>query len=162
MDLTGAYLSNERECLELGTDRQTYIVKPKQLSFHSINKDPDWMYFRLDTHHLQPSGVYDYGEDEEKEEVTEIASGAYFNRGVWDHGYFDYDDGKGEVRLKSNARVVTRFFRGSIVIFCKFSHYNLVQGPTFNAYDATHNKYDNADFRKLISGMSDITSKTTL
>jgi hypothetical protein len=73
LDLTGAKLSAvEKECVELYSGELTYLVKPKELIFFSVNKDnPDWMGFRLDLNTLRPSGVYEeYSEDTIREEVT--------------------------------------------------------------------------------------------
>jgi hypothetical protein len=62
----------EKECVELYSGELTYLVKPKELIFFSVNKDnPDWMGFRLDLNTLRPSGVYEeYSEDTIREEVT--------------------------------------------------------------------------------------------
>jgi serine/threonine-protein kinase len=100
------------------------------------------MYFRLDTYPLKDSGVYeDIAKDTFFEELTEVVPGEYADQGVWEYGYYVYPDSEEEERLRKGARRVTRYLRGSFVIFCKASWYNLVQGPTFDAYNVIHQNY---------------------
>lgn len=152
LDLTGAKLSVvEKGCVELHTKGLTYLVKPKELIFFSVDKDPGWMGFRLDLNTLQPSGVYEeYFEDTIREEVTEVLPGVYEQRAVWDDGYYIYTDSDREERLRANARVVTRFLHGSLVIFSKGSWYNLVRTKSFDAYNAIHNKFSAEEFYEFI------------
>lgn len=156
LDLTGAKLSAVEEgCVELHTKGLTKLVKPQELIFFSIDKDPGWMGFRLDLSTLQPSGVYEeYSENSITEEVTEVLPGVYEQRAVWDYGYYIYPDSDREERLRANARVVTRFLRGSLVIFSKVSWYNLVRTKNFDAYNAIHNEFSAEEFYEFIKDMA--------
>jgi serine/threonine-protein kinase len=58
LDLEGTTASVESGCLELITDGLANIVKPARLEFESFSHDPQWDYFRLYAHPLEPSGVY--------------------------------------------------------------------------------------------------------
>jgi len=155
LDLTGAKRSIEQGCVELDADGLAYICKPRELTFYAVENEPDWMYFQLDTSPLKDSGVYeDIDEDEFSEELTEVAPGEYADRSVWDYGYYVYDDSGKEERLRKSARVVTRILRGSLVIFCKASWYNLVQGSKFDAYNAIHQKCTAEEFYQLIKKLA--------
>jgi len=155
LDLTGAKHSVEQGCIELNAGTLAYVCRPKELTFYAVENEPDWMYFRLDTDPLKDSGVYEeIAEDALSEELTEAAPGEYADRGVWDYGYYVYDDSGKEEMLRKDARVVTRILRGSIVIFCKASWYNLVRGPEFDAYNAIHQKYTAEEFNQLIKKLA--------
>lgn len=154
LDLTGATFSVENQCIELHSDGLFYIAKPKSLSFYSVNHNPDWMYFRLDTYDLKPSGVYEeISEEAIREDVTEVAPGVYEHIGIWEYGYYQYPDVDEDVRLREDARVVTRFLKGSFVIFCKASLYNIIRGK-YDAYKARHNQMSADQFYRHIKDMA--------
>lgn len=143
LDIANANLSVEEGCIEIDTRGLIDIVKPSRLIFHSFqNTEPQWNYFRLETNELEPSGVYDY-EDYSDEELCEITSGRYIDRSYWDEGEYD-----GE-KLPSEARVVTRHFGGSFVIFQKTSIYN----RNSSTYDGRHNKMTDEEFRDYIQSV---------
>lgn len=146
LDLTSAKLSIEPQCIELNFGGCINIFKPKSLDFNSFGGANEWSYFRLETDELKPSGVYDdctfcY------EELTEIEPGKYVDRGIWEYGYYGYDENGQEKRLPKSARVVARYFNGSLVVFAKTSVYNQIDGT----YDARHNKMGAEEFRKYIT-----------
>ena len=149
LDLEDARLSVEEGCIEL--DFQLIdIVKPKRLIFESFGYDPEWNYFRLELDELEPSGVYETEEGEEPynkkydyEAVSELYPGHYDKYDLVEHRY-DYQDMGYEI--PENARQVTRWFRGSFVIFNKRSTYNLTPAT----YDGRHNKMDTEEFRSYI------------
>ncbi len=147
-DLHGAADSVENECIELhfSTGKGAYIIKPKSLSFESFGFPYEWAYFRLETKQLEPSGIYDNYGDDIKEEVTELPPGRYVERHYWDENFYGYDEGGVEKPLSDEARIIVRYFAGSIVIFAKGSTYNLA-GKT---YDGRHNKMSGAEFKDYI------------
>lgn len=140
MDLSGARSSTrEAGCIELVTDGFVSILRPKSLHFESFGYDPEWDYFRLEASELEPSGVYP-GLDRNDEEVTEIGGEFYAPRHHWDSGSFEHKP------LPEGSRSVSRYFRGSFVVFSKESIYNHTSGT----YDARHDKVSADEFRSYI------------
>ena len=140
LDIDNAYLSSEEGCIEIDTGGLIDIVKPSRLIFNSFqDAEPQWNYFRLETRELEPSGVYDF-EDYSDEELCELSPGKYIDRSYWDEGKYEGN------RLPSEARVVTRHFSGSFVIFQKTSIYN----RNSSTYDGRHNKMTDEKFREYI------------
>jgi hypothetical protein len=157
LDVEGADISTEDNCIEINTGGLTEILKPSRLIFHSFKAEHQWNYFRIETLELEPSGVYedmDYSDDEsyepsdkEKlssfysdEELCELSPGNYISSIYWDEGEY-----RG-TKLPSSARIVTRHFKGSFVIFQKTSIYN----RNSSTYDGRHNKMNDAEFRNYI------------
>lgn len=156
LDVEGADISVEDNCIEINTGGLIEILKPSRLIFHSFNADPQWNYFRIETLNLEPSGIYedkDYSDEENEsspeenlsnfysdEELCELSPGVYISSIYWDEGEYD-----GE-KLPTSARVVTRHFKGSFVIFQKTSIYN----RNSSTYDGRHNKMTDEEFRNYI------------
>jgi hypothetical protein len=142
LDVEGAGLSSEKDCIEIDTGGLIDILKPSRLIFHSFkNEEPQWNYFRLETLELKPSGIYD--NEDYDEELCELTSGEYISRAYWDEGKYN---GK---KLPSEARVITRHFGGSFVIFQKTSIYN----RNSRTYDGRHNKMTDEEFRNYIQNV---------
>ena len=155
LDLKDARLSHEEGCIEL--DFQLIdIVKPKRLLFESFGYEHEWNYFRLETGDLEPSGVYEKEEEDKDvpsedeplsdernyEELSELSPGEYYPYHILEDRYHYKDD----YLITDYARHVTRWFKGSFVIFCKRSTYNL----TSSTYDGRHNKMTTDEFREYI------------
>ena len=148
LDLDRAIRSErEPDCIELITQGCTNIVMPIRLLFESFDGDHQWNYFRLETGGLKPTEGLD--EDtattELDEELTDIGGQTYASLWRWLENEYE---GK---PLPSGSRRVTRFFRGSFVIFQKTSHYNL--DP--KTYDARHDKMTSDKFRAYIAEQKD-------
>lgn len=144
LDLEDVRLAGEAGCIEL--DFQLIdIVKPKRLLFESFGYDPEWNYFRLELDELEPSGIYKKEETSkyDYEEVTEIYPGDYDTYDIMEDRYEYRESGSD---IPDMARHVTRWFRGSFVIFNKRSKYNL----TSSTYDGRHNKMNTDEFRDYI------------
>lgn len=156
LDLEDARLSHEDGCIELDF-RLTNIVKPKRLLFESFGYDHQWNYFRLETGDLEPSGVYENEEESKNgqtsgneslnderyfEELSELSPGEYYPNHIIEDRYYYEDD----YLITDHARHVRRWFKGSFVIFCKRSTYNL----TSSTYDGRHNKMTTDEFREYI------------
>ena len=149
LDLVGAKFSVEDNCIELRFEANMFmIVKPRVLMFESMPGFAEWSYFRLETRQLTPSGVYE-GLTGTFEEVLEIAPGDYTSRTVFDQGFIYGPSGE-EIPLPEDARVITRQFGGSFVVFAKASHYNEIDN-----YKGTHNKISADKFRKEIESVVD-------
>lgn len=136
LDVEGADISVEDNCIEIDTGGLIDIVKPTRLIFHSFKAEQQWNYFRLETADLKPSRVYETN-DYSDEELCELSPGNYVSRVHWDEGEYR------EEKLPKSARVVTRHFRGSFVIFQKTSIYN----KNSRTYDGRHNKMTDVEFR---------------
>ena len=150
LDLEGAKISNERDCIELDFGGLNYVVKPKRLIFESFGGDPEWNYFRLELDELSASGVYKndddkipYDKNHDQEGVSEIYPGSYDKYDLVEHRY-DYNEMGYEI--PDTARQVYRYFRGSFVIFNKMSTYNM----TSSTYDGRHDKMTTDEFREYI------------
>lgn len=150
-DLCGAEPSFERDCINLLDGGTLIVVKPEKLIFNSFKDDKSniWSYFRLETHNLEPSGIYDdrtseYG----SEELVCINKSQYISRDYWDNGLY-YDANGNERKFTRKDTIATRYFRGAFVIFAKGSIYNKMSYP-FDAYDGRHNKMNNETFRQYI------------
>lgn len=138
LDLEGAKLSYEENCIELNLSGQVYILKPSKLSFECFHGNSDWNYFRLDTKTLELIRDYDHLMDNEG--LTEIEPGIYS-----DFECYEFDDFNGE-RLPTSARPIVRVSGGSFLICLSTGIYNSIPGT----YDGRHNKIDTNEFRKYI------------
>ena len=153
MDLEDVRLSHEENCIEL--DFQLIdIVKPKRLLFESFGYDHEWNYFRLEADELEPSGAYDDEVDEDssntkrdREDVTEVYPGQYETYDFLESSMYREQEDY-EYERPKEMRHVTRWFRGSFVIFCKRSTYNRSR----STYDGRHNKMTSDEFREYIQG----------
>ncbi len=159
LDLRNVRPAIEDGCIEL--DFQfVHIVKPKRLLFESFGYNSEWNYFRLEAEEILPHGdnvnkkikekikvnILDEEEVEDEieyafEELSE-ASGEYYP-------YFSYEDrmyNKNDYYIPNSARHITRWLKGSFVIFGKRSVYNL--NPS--TYDGRHNVMSTDEFRAYI------------
>ena len=154
LDLEDVRLAHEEGCIELDS-QSIHIVKPKRLLFESFGYNHEWNYFRLETEELKPSGVYETEDGEEpyershdEEAVSELSPGQYYPYYIMEDSSYYKDD----YPITDFSRHITRGFRGSFVIFCKRSPYNL----DVSTYDGRHNKMTTDEFRKYIQRSVDI------
>jgi serine/threonine-protein kinase len=144
-DLTGAKRSSEKGCIEFSTPNSVRIVKPKVLEFNYFPNNTNWAYFRLETAGLKPISP-NIDSSSIKEKVTELEPGHYVEKEIWEKGYLGYDEKGNRILLPKSARIVSRYFRGSFVIFAKSSPYN----KNHVTYDARHDKMNSKKFRQYI------------
>lgn len=144
-DLLNSALSDEPGCIELNTEGSC-IVKVKFLTFENVNNDFDTSYFRLELDALEPSGVYEESLNREgREELVELSPSRYIKSFYWDANEYQ---GK---KLPKSARRVSRYFKGSFVIFSKTSEYNDRRGRFGDSYSAQHDNMDEGSFRSYIT-----------
>lgn len=144
LDLLGARFSSERDCIELVFHPQVgFVLKPKLLIFESFPGFSEWSYFRLETEELAPSGVYKSVTT--YEELLELEPGKYVDRIIYDQGHLGTDEEGRPIALPKGARIVSRQFKGSYVVFAKASPYNET-----NNYRGDHDKYSPDKFRDVI------------
>ncbi|NEW86327.1 MULTISPECIES: serine/threonine protein kinase [Rhodopseudomonas] len=139
--VTGISLAAENGFIKLSAGTPT-ILKPKKLTFESFGKGSRWNYFRLEAQDVATSGtergylsVRGY-----HEVLCEIRPGEYVTPRAWDDGEFDGEP------LPPSATPVTRYLKGSFVIFSTRSPYNLAP----ETYDARHEKVNEEQFRAYI------------
>ena len=144
-DLIGTKKSFEEDCIEFKTPNSVRIVKPKVLEFNYFPNNIDWAYFRLETSALKPI-TPDIDPSFIKEKLTELEPGYYAEKEVWEKGYLGYDENGNRILLPKDARIVSRYFKGSFVMFAKGSLYN----KNHVTYDARHNKMNSKKFRQYI------------
>jgi len=144
-DLTGAKKSSEKECIEFSTPNSVRIVKPKVLEFNYFPNNTNWAYFRLETAGLKPI-IPNIDPSVIKEKITELEPGHYVEKEIWEKGYLGYNEKNSRILLPKSARIVSRYFRGSFVIFPKSSPYN----KNHVTYDARHDRMSSKKFRQYI------------
>ena len=144
-DLTGAKRSTEKGCIEFSTPNSARIIKPKVLEFNYFPNNTGLSYFRLETANLKPI-TPNINPSFIKEKVTELEPGHYTEKKVWEKGYLGYDEKGKRILLPKSARIVSRYFKGSFVIFAKSSPYN----KNHVTYDARHDKMNGKKFRQYI------------
>lgn len=144
-DLTGAKRSTEKGCIEFFTPNSVRIVKPKVLEFNYFPNNTCWAYFRLETVGLKPI-TPNLSPSFIKEKVTELEPGHYIEKEIWEKGYLGYNEKGNRILLPKSARLVSRYFKGSFVIFVKSSPYN----RNHVTYDARHDKMNGKKFRQYI------------
>ena len=137
--------STEKEAIELRTPHSVRIVKPKVLEFNYFTNHIEWAYFRLETGGLKPI-TPNLDLSLIKEKLTEIEPGRYLEKEIWEKGYLGYDKNGYRILLPKTARLVSRYFKGSFVIFAQNSLYN----KDHVTYDARHDKMNGKKFRQYI------------
>lgn len=147
VDFQKVRICAELDCLEFWTGRSSaYIGKPEQLLFEHIEISPENSFFLLKFATLKPTGIYEEIR-RSKEELLEI-DGEYFERGAWDRGYLFHDETGDEVPLPDNARIITRFLSGSILIVSKGNIWNQIP----ETYDGRHSNMTSVEIRSFIEG----------
>ena len=124
-----------------------HIVNPKRLLFEGIDmKDFQWNYFRLELDYLPASYVYKLSKRQKElawsEELLELEPGEYLNMHYWEINEYEGEP------LPQTARIVTRMFKGSLVIFAKSSIYNDI-----STYEGRHDRVGAEEFRNHIEKM---------
>lgn len=146
----GSAGSAEPGCIELLSDGNTYVGKPRRLEFESFGSLTEWAYMRLELAPLVATGVYrDLTED--REELGELVPGEYVHHDIWAQGYLGYDESGNEIPLPDTARRVMRHLGRSFVIFAQSSIY----GRAPDTYDARHAQMDSDEFRAYIQQQVD-------
>lgn len=145
MTLEGVGQANETGCIELFCGIP-YIIKPKSLSFVSVDNTLAWNYFWIETENMMPSVINSYIQTASyTESVIELSpEDKYVDRFHWDIGEY------GGQSLPDCARPVVRLLKGSLVIFKKLSPYN-----TTRAYNGTHEKMGTQAFEQYIKDAQD-------
>ncbi|WP_192798574.1 serine/threonine protein kinase [Brucella anthropi] len=147
MTITNARRAAENGFIELHTGFVT-LLKPAKLSFFCLGHDPNWDYIRLEAAPVEPTGHYPVNADEYYEYLSELNPGQYAHPDV-----VEYNEGS-ENKLPAGSRVITRYLRGSFVIFSTSSPYN----QDSSTYDARHERMTEEEFKCYISRNASRTS----
>ncbi|WP_293920225.1 serine/threonine protein kinase [Sphingobium sp. UBA5915] len=139
--------SFERGSIRLDCDLK-FVVKPLKLTFESFGSGSPWSYFRLEADPVSPTGTEGaYLPDSGyKETICEIRPGEYVEIDAWEYGEYEGEP------LPTGARPLSRYLKGSFVIFSTRSPYNLDPAT----YDARHEKFSEDDFRRYIQRQKDL------
>ena len=124
-DLCGAGTSVEPGCIELYTEgnrEALSVVKPDYLIFQSFGEPLKFAYFRIESKELKPSQFCLRPQDID-EALTEISPGEYAEKDFWYERYYLQKETGNKIPLPDTARLVTRHFSGSFVLFAKASPY---------------------------------------
>jgi len=140
-----ASASFEPGCIEISAN-STYLLKAKSLSFILIANDPEWSYFLLETHEIQPFGVIQQRSIHSNQEtLVELSPLKYIEGRYWDLGRYENEE------LSMFARPITRILKGSIVFFNKSSQYNQMGVHE----DGRHSKMDALAFKGYVRELYD-------
>ena len=82
----------------------------------------------------------------DSQEYGELPGGEVFPRSAWDAGYLDHDEEGREIPLPEDARLVSRWLNGKILVVAKGSIWNGDPGT----YDGRHNDLTAAQIRERI------------
>ena len=115
--------SPEPGCLELlSPDGLAEMFRPATLFFEYF-PDSEWnSFFLIETHQLEPCGVYREG-NWGCEEVVEISPGKYVHPSHQETGVVCDEEGR-DIPLPRASRIVTRHMRGKFIIVAKRSIWN--------------------------------------
>ena len=146
LDLTGATLAREEGFVELHCRDLIYTLRPRRLLFERISDDFQWNHFRLEAEEVKLISE-DFQTDDYMEEFGELTEENGNCKLIQLH---EFDNLSKEEVEKYNARHISRFLKGSMVIFHKNSLYNLL----ISNYKREHDIVGAEQFRKLITDYS--------
>ena len=132
LSLFGGDFSKESSCIELYTEENIDIIKPRKLSFHYYDDAYLWSYFRLEIDDLSP--VFKSKDKiEYKENLICLESGEYIDSKKWTNGCY-YDDNNNKIELGIKDQLVNRYVhKSSLLIFAKESPFRWVYNKTLNS-----------------------------
>lgn len=139
--------TDEPNCLALAPEERVIdLFCPAQMTLEHFPDRPQESFLLID---LKPLAAH-YASDpyRDHQELVEIPGQGYFERSVWDAGYIDHDEFGREVPLPDDARLVSRWLKGKILVVAKGSLWN----STSRTYDGRHTGMTAADIRALIEG----------
>ena len=149
LEIYGAFLGKESGQIELETNAdphhsQRRVCRVAKLTFESFDNPDDYQfsYFRIQTaplailhnEYMMPGNM--------QEEVTELGTGEYASRSIWDNR-FDNDDAP----LPHAARHIVRILGGSMVLVQKMGNYAQASGTD----DGFHEEFSENEFREMMA-----------
>lgn len=123
-----------------------YTLRPKRLLYERISDDFQWNYFRLEVEEIDDISE-EFRTDSYMEEFGELTESEGSIRLIPIH---DLDEMSREDAERYTARHITRFLRGSMVVFHKNSLYNMI----VSQYKGEHDKIMANEFREYIMSQS--------
>lgn len=146
LDLTGAVMAREEGFAELHCGGLIYTLRPKRLLYERISDDFQWNYFRLEVEEIDDISE-EFRTDGYMEEFGELTESEGSIRLIPIH---DLDEMSREDAERYKARHITRFLRGSMVVFHKNSLYNKIVSQD----KGEHDKIMANEFREYIMSQS--------
>lgn len=138
--------ASEPGCLQFTVAEQlAEIMKPKELIFEYFPDDPIQSFFMLELAELSSTGI-DPNPGPDREQIFEYPEGKYLSPEIWYREYLAHDEHGREIPLPPEGRLISRWFRGKVLIVGKGSLWNGVPAT----YDGRHNKMTAAQVRGLI------------
>lgn len=146
LDLTGARLSEDKDYVELEFNGLSYSVCPHKLIFERMSDDFQWNYFRLDLKEIEPK-FKEYMVDDYLEEYGCITRKDGGDEVISLIKYDELD--RTEIKIQKAHRV-SKYLKGSMVIFHKDSFYNQL----ISKYQGEHDKMPAEEFKRQIGILS--------
>jgi hypothetical protein len=138
--------SRETDCLEAATsERAASVFKAEKLTLEHFPKRPQESFLLLELAPLAPSGVYEH-DIKGHEELLDVPGQGYMERYIWDQGYLNHDERGHEIPIPQDAKLISRWLEGKILIVAKGSIWN----GTPAKYNGEHNRMSAAQIREQI------------
>ena len=146
LDVASVQSSREPGCIEIVIrDRLVWVVRPYRITLEHFPETPLESFLLLELGELKPSGIYEELAGP-KEELVEV-DGEYVERSHWDEGTIGEDEDGDPLPLPDDARLVTRFLSGKILVVSTGSIWNSVPAT----YDGRHSRMEASEIRRQIS-----------
>ncbi len=151
MDIGSIALGREPDTIELTVDEgRAYIAKPTSLTLEYIPAAPAQSFLIIDIAPLPPSGVYPLEQTRAmnrwNEHVVRLPSGQYVDRDVLESGILGHNESGREIPLPLDITLLTRIFRGRLMLVTKGSMWNSESSTSLG----THDRMTNAEIRQSI------------
>lgn len=146
LDLLSAEVAPEEGCIYLTFNPYgTFLVKPKLLHYENFNDATHFNYLLMEVEPL-PIIVGDMVTPNVEECVIEDYPAHYVSAQYAQYHVYDYDSGK---PLPQEARLIHRYFGGSLLLVLKDGIYN----QRNETYDGRHSIVTPEEFRKYMEGI---------
>lgn len=136
----------EDGCLAMATSaRHVDVFMPAKMTLEKISEDTLQSFLLLELKSLAADPI-EAKPSRERQELLEVPGQGYLERWHWDAGYIGHDEQGREIAIPEDARLVSRWLRGSFLLTSKASLWNA--DPS--TYDARHSRMDTSEIRAAI------------
>lgn len=145
-------ITQERDCLAISiSDRSVDVFRPIKMTAEYFPESPQESFVLIELDHLDADQCQKPFEGL-SQELVELPNDGYVNRVIWDQGFTGYDAYGHEIPIPEDARLVSRWLGGKILLVAKGSIWN----GTSATYDGCHNDMTSEQIREIITrSMSD-------
>lgn len=152
LDLLSAEIAPEDGCIYLTFEPYvTFLVRPKLLHYENFNDATPFNYLLMEVEPL-PVIVGDMVTPNVEECVIEDYPAHYVSAQYAQYHVYDYETGR---QLPQGARLIHRYFGGSLLLVLKDGLYN----QRNETYDGRHSTVTPQEFRKYIEGIISVCFK---